>query len=415
MKIKTLATYLVLSMQAFIPLSTAVAAVEENQEEEVVESDFYETSFVISAYYSPLLGQEHYVTGSYEGDIRLNGGGVRGADGTPVYPGMIAAPKKYAFGTKMDIPGIGMTSVHDRGGAIVSTAGHETRGYAYDRLDVWMGSGDEGLRRALNWGKRTVNGVKVYGVRDDFVDSVYLQELSNAEIFIQGTILSPLTFPRDIYFGSNGGDVTKMQGYLVEWGYLRETTGFYGEETAEAIFQFQLDFVESVSDADDLGAGHFGINTRRAFDKLIHDKSGSLDTLKVRQGSLLMKDHLDLLENRTTFGRGLGLGDSGEDVKRLQEELNRLGYLRIDATGSFGETTEHALFKFQQARGIVADKSADGAGFLGPKTRSELNSIVLARFETKSLLAYEREEIKAGRHIVLFPDELIATVRKDEQ
>ena len=59
----------------------------------------YVKTFKISAYYSPLPCQEKYTTGSYEGDIRLNGSGVNSADGTPVYPGMIAAPKTYSFGT----------------------------------------------------------------------------------------------------------------------------------------------------------------------------------------------------------------------------------------------------------------------------------------------------------------------------
>ena len=68
----------------------------------------YQQTFIISAYYSPIPGQAKYVTGSYEGDIRLNGSGVNSADGTPVYPGMIAAPSTYAFGTKMNIPGIGI-------------------------------------------------------------------------------------------------------------------------------------------------------------------------------------------------------------------------------------------------------------------------------------------------------------------
>ena len=55
----------------------------------------YVKKFKISAYYSPLPCQNKYATGSYQGDIRLNGSGVNSADGTPVYPGMIAAPKTY--------------------------------------------------------------------------------------------------------------------------------------------------------------------------------------------------------------------------------------------------------------------------------------------------------------------------------
>jgi hypothetical protein len=99
----------------------------------------YNQTFIISAYYSPLPGQNKYITGSYKGDIRLNGGGIHGADGTNVYPGMIAAPKGYTFGTKMTIPGLGTVAVHDRGGAIVHSG---VRKNAYDRLE--MGQEDSG-------------------------------------------------------------------------------------------------------------------------------------------------------------------------------------------------------------------------------------------------------------------------------
>lgn len=51
--------------------------------------------------------------------------------------------------------GLGTGTVDDRGGAIVKAG---ERGYDHDRLDVWMGRGDEGLARALAWGKRTVKG-----------------------------------------------------------------------------------------------------------------------------------------------------------------------------------------------------------------------------------------------------------------
>src|SRR3989338_9310092 len=134
----------------------------------------YVKTFKISAYYSPCPGQTRYATGTYEGDIKLNGNGTNGADGTPVYPGMIAAPKTYEFGTKMDIPGIGIVAVHDRGGAIRATNGVEG---VYDRLDVWMGYGDKGLERALNWGKRTVN-VVVYGENSSLSEQIELADYS---------------------------------------------------------------------------------------------------------------------------------------------------------------------------------------------------------------------------------------------
>ncbi len=66
---------------------------------------------------------------------------------------MIAAPKTYAFGTQIFFEGLGLGTVEDRGGAIVDAY---VRGQAYDRIDLWVGHGDAGLRRARAWGRREV-------------------------------------------------------------------------------------------------------------------------------------------------------------------------------------------------------------------------------------------------------------------
>lgn len=376
------------------------------------ESNYTVQSFVISAYYSPLPGQTRYATGSYEGDIRLNGNGTNGADGTEVYPGMVAAPSKYAFGTKLYIPGIGQTTIHDRGGAIVSSDGPDSRGYAYDRLDIWMGHGDEGLTRALQWGKRTVHGVLNYGVNPNIADQVYLQGYTAAESFIQSTFISPLHFKKDIFFGTEGEEVKEMQDYLVQWAYLEEATGFYGDSTAEALFQFQLDF-NIVSSQEELGAGHFGINTRTQFDRLIQDEKATASLLKQKQGEALLVKYTDLHEEKTDFNESLGLGARGAKVTQLQEELYKLSYLRVPATGYFDEVTEHAVFKFQQAQGILNDPNDAGAGYVGPATRSALNKVMSERYNMKLELAYQREAVSEGRHLVLVPEGTLAFRNED--
>lgn len=390
----------------------ALAEEVDSVPEPTEEINYVVQSFVISAYYSPLPGQDRYATGSYERDIRLNGNGTNGADGTEVYPGMIAAPSKYAFGTKLYIPGIGQTTIHDRGGAIVAIDGEDSRGYEFDRLDVWMGFGDEGLTRALQWGKRTVHGVLNYGVDSSIQDQVYLEGYTAAEAFVRTVFVSPLHFKQDIFYGSDGEQVNEMQNYLVEWGYLDEASGFYGDTTAEAIYQFQLDF-SIVSGEAELGAGHFGINTRTQFDGLIKDEESTMVLLKKQKGEALMAKYVDLQDDNTQFARSLGLGTKGGDVTSLQEELIKLGFLRIESTGYFGETTEHAVFKFQQSQGIVADKGQLGAGHVGPATRAALNSLLNNRYDMKVELAFQREEVAEGRHIVLVPQETLALREED--
>lgn len=110
----------------------------------------FQQDLVVTAYYSPKADQCCYVTSSFDSDITLNGAGVSGADGTGVYPGMVAAPAGYPFGTRVVISGLGSFTVHDRGGAIVDQG-------ATHRLDIWVGEGEEGLARALAFGVKRVS------------------------------------------------------------------------------------------------------------------------------------------------------------------------------------------------------------------------------------------------------------------
>ncbi|MDP2624620.1 MAG: peptidoglycan-binding protein [Candidatus Peregrinibacteria bacterium] len=345
----------------------------------------------ISAYYSPCEGQSYYVTGSYDGDIRLNGRGTNGADGTEVYPGMIAAPSTYPFGTKISIPGIGMTTVHDRGGAIVQAG---ERGESYDRLDVWMGWCEDGLYQALNWGRKTLD-VTIYGVDNSMDEVIYLEVAAYTESIIKNVVMAPQLFESDIWYLTTGEDVEKLQYYLKELGYYYgEISGYYGEETRQAVFDFQL-ANEVVSSWDDFGAGHTGVNTRKMLDLVVsrlREDEEVQELTKYQSGLLVLDDYPDLNKTRTTFSKDLSLGSVGADVEHLQEELIEMGYLRITPTGYYGEVTEHAVFKFQQKRGILSLSTDPGAGIFGPTTRSHLNSIIESRTTQMSYIAYNRSE-----------------------
>jgi 3D (Asp-Asp-Asp) domain-containing protein len=116
----------------------------ENMISDLLDSGrHYERLIRVTGYYSPLPDQERYATGSYRGDIKLNGRGVRGADETPVYLGMAAGPPHLDYGTKLiirDLEGHDMPNiytVHDRGSAIVG-----------NRIDIWMGEGVEAMDKA---------------------------------------------------------------------------------------------------------------------------------------------------------------------------------------------------------------------------------------------------------------------------
>ncbi|MBI2436972.1 MAG: peptidoglycan-binding protein [Candidatus Magasanikbacteria bacterium] len=72
-----------------------------------------------------------------------------------------------------------------------------------------------------------------------------------------------------------------------------------------------------------------------------------------------------------TFVSFLSQGSSGDEVTQLQLVLQKLGYLSKDvqATGNYGSATTEAVKKFQQAKGL------DPLGYVGPGTRTALNSI----------------------------------------
>ncbi|KKP39804.1 MAG: SpoIID/LytB domain-containing protein [Candidatus Peregrinibacteria bacterium GW2011_GWC2_33_13] len=419
-----------------------------------------EKTVEITAYYSPLPDQKTYFTGSYEGDIRLNGDGVLSADNTVVYPGMIAAPKTYPFGTKIEIPKVGLTTVHDRGGAIVQSGSE--RGNQHDRIDIWMGHGDEGLTRAKKWGRRTLT-VNILGKRDDLKDHVDFFGLENDISAPAINKIPPVEykyFPFDLSFGDQNDYVVLLQNYLMEFLYLYGTiTGIYDEDTLQAVLKYQMDN-KIIENENSHGAGRFGPKTRENMEKNIEEyeknrfqfleinigKNQQGEEVKKLQTYLIKlnylptpqisgiydqktieavykfqiqnkiiqseldqgagyfgpktrtklkeiltdkKEYMKILAQNTPlktakietveiieFSKNLNFGDTGEEVKKLQNHLKKLGFFTSSTTGIYGEITQNAVFKFQQSQKIVHTENEIGAGKLGPETRSRLNTII---------------------------------------
>lgn len=308
----------------------------------------YTKTFTISAYYSPLPCQDRYVTGSYRGDIRLNGNGTNGADGTEVYPGMIAAPKSYNFGTKMYIPGVGIVAVHDRGGAIVEHSGDNG---VYDRLDIWMGFGDVGLRRALNWGKRNVD-VTVYGLNDGIAEEIELSGYSESER------VAP----------------------ECDWDEESGTYESVGGPVESPVFEEKIDD-----------------NDLEEFEEILRGLNEDL-AAKVMNSVTLSREVKSYMS----------LGDSGAGVSALQEELKKINFYMADVTGVYDELTQHAVFKFQQSQGIVASSGDHGAGVFGPMTSSRLNDIVGSRNYTNVLVAATTQgytQTVNGNYVAVKPED----------
>lgn len=111
---------------------------------------------VTSCYYRVLKGQRGYATGSYWGDIRLNGTGITYSD-KPVEVGHLAADLRYhPIGTRfrviIDGKDHGIWTVEDKGGAIKG----------YNRFDLCAGKGDRGRVIAQSWGMGEGHTVQMY-------------------------------------------------------------------------------------------------------------------------------------------------------------------------------------------------------------------------------------------------------------
>jgi len=323
--------------------------------------------FTVTGYYSPLPNQDYYVTGSYEAEKRLNGHGIQGADGTPVFPGMIAAPSSYAFGTVVCLPDFGCGSVHDRGGAIVEAGGRNIA--RHDRLDLWMGYGDEGLARALDLGLWHTQGT-LYEPSEAAGIDIAVNFKAVTPIARLLNIPAAKQFVEKLYKGSQGKEVEELQKALQTLGfYIGTINGKFEAELEQAVLNFQLTnlVIDSETEA---GAGGFGPKTQAAL-------SAALNKYETQKALIERWSDFNFEDN-------LSKGKRDESVLKLQEILVQRELLDHLPTGYFGNLTKEALIEFQLAEGLIETATSAGAGSVGPKTRELLNELLVAENEQQA-------------------------------
>jgi peptidoglycan hydrolase-like protein with peptidoglycan-binding domain len=119
--------------------------------------------------------------------------------------------------------------------------------------------------------------------------------------------------------GTSGDEVLKLQKRLFALGYLTTAPdGSYGKDTENAIKRFQ----QKNGFIDD---GYAGPETR----------------------TMLFSDKAER--------NALGMGDSGSDVKNIQQRLIDLKYLKDKSDGYFGSNTAGAVKAFQKTNGLSQD------------------------------------------------------------
>ncbi len=353
---------------------------------ESVAAVIMEKIFKITAYYSPLADQDFYIKGSFEADKKLNGNGTHGASGKPVFSGMVAAPSIYSFGTKIDLEGLGTVEVADRGGAIVKKG---ERNESYDRLDLWLGSGDEGLKKALSWGVRYLKGT-VYDMDESGNKSVTLNIKSIPLAPANWNLLKKAdVFSAQFQRGSEGENVKKLQELLTGLGYYQGTlSGVYDDATMDAVVSFQLDH-KIIQSSGDGSAGYFGAKTAQALKAriasntkpaahkvtvltvasapVLNPKEATIEVATQINDSVRGKDGKTYIVPRSLT--------SEEDVASLSKALVSLGYVSAISKHAMSEDAmQQPLLSFQIMAGVIADKNAYGAGWYGPQTAKALKA-----------------------------------------
>jgi len=308
--------------------------------------------FIVTAYYSPLPNQKYYLKGNYNDEKTLNGQWIIGASWKSVFSGMLAAPWKYSFWTKIYLKWLGIWEVSDRGGAIVKAG---KRWYEHDRIDVWVWYGDEWLRRALYWGKRKIKGSVVK---------------SNSKITLNyKTIPSPLWATKNMKKISNifhtplgiGGDknkVKELQKFFTEIGlYTWKITGKYNNEIIDIVYNFQLKNGIFKSEYD-YGAWYWWASTRNLFLKKYINGDFTQEKIKSLKKSEILTLFDSPLKNKNS-------------IKKLQEILKKLALYTWEIDGKYNSIREDIL-NYQLNREIVASKKSIWAGIFWPKTRASL-------------------------------------------
>lgn len=309
-----------------------------------------ERTFIVTAYYSPLPNQSFYLRGNYEDEIILNGEWVRWASGKKVFPWMLAAPKNYTFGTKIELEWIGLWSVEDRGWAIVNAG---KRWYEHDRIDVWMGYGDEWLRKALSWWKRKVKWV-VYG-KINKTPTITLSSIKWTNNTLPKTNKSFNIFYTWIWKDSSKEEVESLQKFLKEvWIYEWEIDGKYNITLINNLYTFQKKY-DIVNDPNDIWAGYWWIQTRKKIQKMYKDGVfNKKDIVKEKEFEL--------------FSQPISAASPEEHVKELQEFFTSIEYYDGEINGKY-EDIFTTVVDYQIEKSLIKDEKEAAAWYWWPKTR----------------------------------------------
>lgn len=365
-------------------------------------------NFQITWYYSPLVDQEYYFQWDYDAETRLNGIWTHGASGRAVFNGMVAAPSTYAFGTQIYFPKYGRWQVEDRGGAIVEAG---VRDNIYDRLDLWIGYGEEWLLKAVSLGFPTVQAY----VCPPGTTSQLGFDHSQFTIY-KNFFYTTLRF-QQLWQWRDDPWVRELQSLLGRLWYMQDVTGYFWEVTKKWLCMFQQ--VRLWMTAGSEWCGHFWPTTRKALQQEIN-RIGAAQTIeklpahevslivwesegkdddddsdtdvdetivpqieseKDREGNIIWDtDPENLAKYRSgdaiwyMYRRHIPYGENSREVKLLQRKLQVMWHYRQDLNGIYDAYMREVVYELQRDHGVLTgDEGVQLRWYFGPGTRAAVN------------------------------------------
>jgi SpoIID/LytB domain protein len=157
--------------------------------------------------------------------------------------------------------------------------------------------------------------------------------------------------------GMKGTEVKKLQEVLIRLSFLKgKADGAFGTLTESAVKAFQKANKLKVSGIVDAQTA-----------ALINNKISSINNISSQKVAAL-PSRGQAPSNQSYFvAQGLKKGMKGTEVKKLQEALIRLSFLKGKADGAFGTLTESAVKAFQKANGLKV------SGIVDAQTANKIN------------------------------------------
>jgi len=338
------------------------------------------TYFRVTAYYSPLAWQSHYIKWTYQKELTMNWIGIRWASWKRVFSWMLAAPSKYSFWTKIKLKWLWIWEVSDRWGAIVKAW---ERKFKYDRIDIWCGYWEKGLQRAMYWGNRVVEWEIV--TRKSRVN-LNIKNIPAPRWTIYHAIKNPdlvlkkRTIKRRIYLAWNkvksntknikknifswpikdSNSVKKLQKILTEMKKYTGKINWKYSDIKWIILKFQIEN-KIISTKSQKGAGNFWPKTRKVLEKKYKI------FLKAREIAIKKEERIKKAKENL-FKKPI---QNKEWVIELQKVLDEMKIYSWKIDWDYSKI-RWVILTFQLENNLISDKKEKGAGNFWPKTRKTL-------------------------------------------